>query len=140
MSAAADFVHYHAMQEVQLQIGEYASAFGGVLTVYLRKESDIGRDNYNSIKKKNKSTVTPITVNAFPLDQAPSDNQRSRAGIFERVDCIAWTSMLDWIGEGIEFDDINTIKSTVKLKGNTWIIKDKNTVSNLYITLGLTRE
>jgi regulation of enolase protein 1 (concanavalin A-like superfamily) len=113
----------------------------------IRKEKDIVRDKYNSIKRRD--DVTELTMNAYPMDFNPSERKIEKAGLVEKCDLIIYTARQDWLNAGLDFDDINAELTTVKLGGSnsddTYEIRDKGRVSHfreeyLYFTFGLRKK
>lgn len=128
-----------ALTEVKNQCDEY----GDTVYLYLRGESNIIRDDYNSIKTP--LTVTPYAFNAFPIIPSPNQYQMEKAGIFEKVETIIYLANLDFMNNNISIDNVEALRSTIVFQGETYLIKDKTTNSSfannyLYITLGLDKK
>jgi hypothetical protein len=124
--------------------------YGTPVTIRLRKESDVNRDDLGSIKKK---SLTPsFSTWALPVERQPDTRKLEKAGIRELVDVLIYTPILSWMESnhisddniGNEFSAIDTTRSTVLLDGEEWKIADKGLSTRLgkypvYITFGLRR-
>ena len=128
-----------AMRDVKAVVDER----GDFIKVILRAEANVSRDSYNSVSKRDQERV--IFMKAFPIETRPSDKQLEKAGIREKADLTVWTSALDWITEGLGFDDIEfATRTPIVWQGNQYEIKDKGLVNQvgdsfLYYTLGLVK-
>jgi hypothetical protein len=115
---------------------------GRLVKISLRDEQDITRDAYNSIKRR--TNVAGLSCYAYPIEPSPTEHQMEKAGVKENVDSIIYTAMQDWIDAGLNYEDIEVIRSTVELEGCRYQVKAKNQTSQfsdtyLYITLGLVK-
>jgi hypothetical protein len=114
---------------------------GDIIKVLFRDESDVSRDSYNSILKRNQNKV--IFMKAYPITFQPNSHQLEKAGLRQTCDVLVYTPYLSWNNEGINFEDIEYEGRTrVVLRGNEYEIKEKGVESQLgdsfgYITLGL---
>ena len=117
---------------------------GDLVEIENRKEGDIVRDTYSSIEKRN--LVTSLKFRAFPVEFQPSQKKLEKAGIKEQCDVLVYTSMLDWINAGVDFNDIEiATRNTVHVQGNTYEVKEKGLYGQfndtfLYITLALNKK
>lgn len=117
---------------------------GDLIHFIFRTESDVTRDGYNSINKRDQNTV--LAFRAFPVEFQPSEKRLEKAGIKENVDVLIYTSMKDWLNYGIDFNDIEmATRNTVKLQGNIYEIRAKGLMSQfndtyLYVTFGLNKK
>lgn len=116
--------------------------YGMPVKLYIREEDHVDRGDYNSIKKKSTGSSYTYNFKSFPVQFSPTEKQKEKAGIREHVSAIIYLAYKDFSDNNISFEEIDTIRSTVELKGQTYRIKDKNRVSQfydefLYITLGL---
>jgi hypothetical protein len=127
-----------ARKDVQQIVNE----IGQFVEVDLRKETNVTRGNYTGIIER---AQTPIyRLKAYPVEYSPSAQQIEKAGLREVVDVTVYTAYQDWIDNSIGFNDIDPIRATVKLNGETYKIKARGRYSPfgnsfLYITLGLTK-
>lgn len=122
-------------------VEQEAMCYGHPLTVYLNVENRVTRDRYNQIVKL-PNLDKNVTAYAYPLTPTPNQYQLNKAGIKEEVDLLAYTPRITWFNEEVDFDDIKQESTEVNIGGKTYIIKDKNEVSQiasvyLYWTLGL---
>jgi hypothetical protein len=116
---------------------------GRLVKISNRIESDIVRDNYNSIKRR--KVITGLTCYAYPVEFSPTEHQLEKAGVKENVDVLVYTSMQDWIDAGLTYEGLEVIRMTVDIDGCRYAIKAKNQYSQfadtyLYITLGCVKE
>lgn len=118
---------------------------GSVLYLKLDNEQTIERDSFGSIKKR----TTPIkTIYGMPIIFSPSQKQKDRNGIKEQVQVLVTTAMQDWKDLGFsdkDLSEIDSIRATVVLRGQTYEIRDKNMQDQigstfLYVVLGLNRK
>lgn len=134
-----------AKRDVQLETNKY----GKTVVLYLRDESKVTRDKYNSVISQ--TWTAKHTLKAFPYQTNPSEKQLEKAGIFEKVDAIAWFAIKDFEDKGIGETDIliddatDIVRSTVTVDGGSYTIKQKNLASPLgdnylYIVLGLNKK
>jgi hypothetical protein len=108
--------------------------------VIIRKESNVTRDPYNSIQARADTTL--YNFKAWPVEFNPTTKALEKAGIREACECVAWFAMKDFIDNGMGFDDIEIIRTTVKILGNVYEIREKNQQTQVadaygYLTLGL---
>ena len=113
-----------------------------VIVIY-RTESNVTRDRYNSIKKRQQTTK--YILNAYPITIDPSKRAMEKAGLREEVDALMYTPMRYWNTQSVEFKDLIAEKITVKLRGETYELSNKGMVSQfsdtfLYITFGLNKK
>ena len=116
--------------------------YGMPITLYLRGEPEVTRDDYSSIKKKSIGTSYTYNFKAHPVQYNPTDQQIEKAGIREHIEVIAYIPTKYFIDNSLEFSDIDLIRATVELQGVTYKIRNKNRVDKffdqyLYVTLGL---
>jgi hypothetical protein len=115
---------------------------GQLITIYIKKESDIVRDEYGSIIK---SGTASFDMYAFPVVYNPSRREIEKAGLFEESTLLIYTAKLDWEDRSIDFKDINAIISYIEISGEKFLIKEKGRAGNhandyLYITFNLSKE
>jgi hypothetical protein len=114
---------------------------GDIIEFMVRGESDVVRDSYNSID--NRKNQTSYFFRAFPVDFQPSTKKLEKAGLREECNVLIYTSMQEWINNGIDYNDIEINgRSTIKLQGNVYEIKEKALYGQfndtfLYVTFGL---
>lgn len=129
----------------QLDAQEYCRQYGQLVTVKLRNEPDVKRDEYNSIKSRPTNKTATGTFGAYPVQYQPTERQLEKAGLRERCDVAIYLPVLDFKDLGYDFVDIDATRSTVIVDGEEFQIKDKARSSQfgglwLYITLGLSRK
>ena len=125
------------MRDIEVE----SMCYGCPITVYLNLESQLTRDRFNQISKL-PNTNKIITVYALPLTPSPTQYQLNKAGIKENVDYIAYTPSITWLSNDISFDDLKQENTEFKIENKTYILKDKNRVSQmastyLYWTVGM---
>jgi hypothetical protein len=125
---------------------DVAHQYGDNITVYVRNEGDISRDTYEDMKSgKLSPDVTPIFMPANPITFQPNRRVLEKAGMREDCDVLLYTPMYSWIQAGIDFEEIDLIRSTVILRGIKYVIKEKGFESQfidtyLYVVLALRRK
>lgn len=140
MTSASPCVFWNQVS-AQKDIHDIVNEQGDVMKVVLRSESDVARDNYSSVNKRDQEKV--IFIRAYPITMMPNTKQIEKAGLKDRCDVLAYTAYQDWAAEGIEFEDIEyTGRTRVMWRGTTYEIRDKGVQVQLsdsfgYITLGL---
>jgi len=129
----------HALQDVSDICREY----GEDVTIYIRYESDVTRDKYNSLKQTS-FAVAPVKheLKANPVDHTPNKQTMEKAGIREDCQCIIYFSTKDLIDRELNFDTIENEKITIIIDGNEYGIRDKGKAvsyadAHLYTTIGL---
>jgi hypothetical protein len=138
-SCGAQLEAYHSLIDVQ----DFCIEYGDIITIYIRDESNINRDDYGDISfGKIEPNVISIPMSANPITFQPNQRQLEKAGLKDKCECLIYTPTLSWTTCGIEFDDIDMARSTVDYQGRKYVIKEKaqtNQISNvyLYITFGL---
>ena len=137
----ASFEALCAQQDVQAALREY----GQTVTMHIRTEANVVRDNYNSIQDR-PTDQTPVTAVfcAYPVQYQPSEKQLEKAGLREKVDVSIQTAVLDWTDAGWDFTKIDIKRTTVIVDGEEYEIRDKGRVSQfqnvwLYYSLGLSK-
>lgn len=125
----------NALQDAQ----DYLYERGVDITILITNESDVTRDRYNSIIKRN---PTSFNLHAFPVNYNPTREMLEKAGIKEDVDVLITLATKDFTDNGLSYDSIDTIRWEVILNGETYLIKDKNKQNHfshvyLNIVLGL---
>jgi hypothetical protein len=113
---------------------------GTMIEYTLRDEDQITRGSYNSVKKKTQNIQ--VLLKAFPVNYSPSRKLLEKVGLREDNEVIIHTAMKDWQDKGYNYDDVEIIRSTVKLNDNTYKVKEKTLAdyvgnTGLYIVLGL---
>jgi len=116
-------IYFEAIQTLN-DIKNIVDERGDIVQVIMRSESEITRDAYNSIKKRDQET-RKFFMNACPVEFNPSQKKLEEAGIREESQVIIGTSMKDWIDLGIEFREIEMIRTTVKLQNEVYEVRDK---------------
>lgn len=118
---------WQALHNVQ----EIVNNEGNFFEYILRDETDITRDDFNSIKSKDQTGR--IILKAFPIKYSPSKEDLEKVGLIEDCDILIHTSTQDWIDKGYIYDDIEIIRSTIKFNGVTCKIKEKTLASYIGI-------
>ena len=107
-----------ALLDVQRTVHEYGAKADGTspVTVWLRAESQVLRDTYQSIAQFTQGGGVPgVAIYAWPITYDPQQRELDRAGIFERCECLIWTPMKDWADLGLTFERIDAVRSTVSI-------------------------
>jgi len=115
---------------------------GEVLTFELNNESNVSRDRLNSIQQTNKASPLILEIKAFPINMSPTRRELIESGIKKEVDILIHTANQEWKDKGIEFENIDIIRTRVRFRKGQYQIKEKALVSQfsdefLYITFGL---
>lgn len=123
---------------------EIIKEYGTPITLRIRQENDITRDKYNSIKRRG-SGDPALSLYAFPVIFSPTQKDLEKAGIKEQWDVVLYISNKTMIENSLTIDDIDTTRSTIILKDQKYLIKEKNYNSMfqnnyLYITFGLRKQ
>jgi hypothetical protein len=126
----------NAMKDVQAVV----DSEGTLIEFILRDEDQVTRDDYNSIKKK--TQMIQVLLKAFPVTYSPSKKFLEKVGLREDNEVIIHTAMKDWLDKGYNYDDIEILRSTVKLNDNTYQVKEKTLAdyvgnNGIYVVLGL---
>jgi len=111
----------------------------GTLIYFInRNESQISRDKYNSIQSRTSgndgfinSNVIPIYANNIQI--APNRRELEKAGLTEVVEISFQTARLDWIEIGIDFNEIDKLRPTIKMLDSEYEIKEKG-LSEQYLS------
>jgi len=120
---------------------------GQQIEIRLHEEQKITRDKFNSIKNRGTVSTDEITFYAYPVNYNPTEKDLDRAGIREKVQATAKTSMLDWNDAGYtmqRLQSLDSIRATVIIAGSKYEIRDKVLDSQfgntyLYVLLGLNK-
>lgn len=130
----------HALLDVSQVVNEY----GDDVTMYVRSESMITRDKYNSIVSGSLATTAPpkYALKAYPIDRQPNRQMMEKAGIREQCDAIIWFATYDLTNAGIIFDSLECEKMMIVVDGNEYGVSEKGLVSDfanvhLYTVFGL---
>lgn len=125
---------------------EVCSTWGDIVKIYLRGESDVTRGAYTDIDySKVEPDVVPLSMPAHPIMFQPTRRLLEKAGMREDCDVLITTPMYSWNINNIDFEDIDTIRTTVILRGQKYVIKEKSLESQftdtfLYINLALKKK
>lgn len=133
---------YSERCEILKEIQNIINKEGAFIKINLRGETNLTKDDYNSIKIKND---TGLYFKAYPIIESPSKEQIEETGLKEDTEIIVYTAMQDWKDKSKTFRDIDLIKSTLIYHEGTWKIRDKKLHSQVgndygYIILGLKKE
>lgn len=142
LAVARDAVGCNALQ-LQADAQQLAHEYGYATSLKVRTEANATRDAYGSVIAR--SEPTAVIIYALPIDFQPNERKLEAAGIRERVDAVATTPFKDWSDAGMTFKDIEAIRTTVVIDGQTFEIKDKSLsgpVGNafIYVNLGLVKQ
>jgi hypothetical protein len=128
----------NALHDVQRIINDE----GSYITILLRSESNITRDAYNSIEER--ANTIKFNIKAYPIIFNASKDLKEKIGFREDTEVVIYTAHQDWIDAGYTYEQIDPIRDTVRIFGNTstFFIKDKtfwNVMGNsaTHILLGL---
>jgi len=130
----------HETYGAKVDVRDLCREYGFPTKIEIRGESDVGRDRYQSIKQR--TTMHPLNVWAFPFVHNPNTKEIEKAGLREQADAMMYFSKLEMEEQEWGFDDIELIRCTVIVEAHQYRIKEKNLHSHhgrdhLYITLGL---
>lgn len=120
----------------------YLNERGKEVTLFQNDESDVVRDKYGGIIKRE---GTGLILHAHPIIFSPNQRQLDKAGIRETVDVIVTLAMLDLIDNSIDYKSFDQIRWEVFLEDETFVIKSKNRINrfshqHLNIVLGLVKK
>jgi hypothetical protein len=138
-----DLEKTHALMDIQQACHER----GNLITINLRREINVTRDEFNSIKER-QSTYDSLSFYAFPIRFNPSDKVLDEVGIKEKTELLVYTAMQDWIDSGYTMTRLQTIDmidATIIMNGTRYEFKEKSLYSPfedtfLYILLALNRK
>lgn len=141
--------HFELLQALQ-DVKCAAIEWGLTAKFRIRKESQVVRDKYNSIKRFNSTSAaespeaTEVEVKAYPVIYSPSQKDLDKAGLKERTEVVIWTPRQYWHDASLEYDDIDLERTTVIIDGEKYELRDKvrNTQFRedfLYWNFGLNR-
>ena len=110
---------------------------GDLVQFFYRKESNVSRDRYGSIKKRD--VDTKYNIRAYPVQFNPSEKELEKAGIREKAEVVIYTAMKDWIDNSISFEDfpLKTL-NTVRLQGQAYEVRNKglaNQMNDTYLNI-----
>ena len=128
-----------------------AVEWGATVKFRIRKESQIVRDDYNSIKRFNNTEsgespiATELVMKAYPINYNPSQRDLDKSGLKERTEVILYTPRQYWIDASLGIDDIDMERTTVILDDCTYEIRDKARNSQfredfLYYVFGINKK
>lgn len=143
---AVSLEYLHALQDSQAWAWEY----GHPITVHVRGESNVTRDSYSSIEKRQSDTKT-LSINAAEVTYQPSKYKVEKVGLRDVCDVMITISMQDLTDNGLAFDDLEVKRMNVEVSaipgesnGNTFDVREKARTGQfgngfLYVSLGLSR-
>lgn len=99
--------YVHALQDAQAWEAEY----GNPITIHVRSESGVTRDDYNSIVAR-QSDLLKIEINAATIDYQPSKYKLEKAGLREECDVMVHVAMQYFMDAGLAFDDLEPKRMT----------------------------
>lgn len=122
-------------------VSETCRAVGAELEFRVREESDITRDRYNTISRRQSERALRLYG---LLETNPSQNQREAAGLFEESEVTVWTASEDWRFSGLDFQDIDIKRTSVVVGGAAFEVAEKGRRGQcqdrfLWYTFGLRR-
>lgn len=116
---------------------------GANITIYLRDETDIVRDDYNSIKQR--YAQNKYNMKAYPITYNPAKDVLEKCGLRQDITMMIYIPRYAFILNSLTFGDIEPNRSTVIVDGGTWQITDKSQFSEFgntqaYYVLGLVKK
>ncbi len=128
-----------ALRTVQQACQEY----GMPLTLRIRKEADVRRDRYGSIKNRVED-FDEIVVNVLPYVVNPNRRDLEKAGLREYSEGLAYVATKDLTDKGFSFEALDAERTTVDFGGIQHRIVEKGNHSQfadafLYVVLSLKR-
>jgi len=128
----------NALQDAYAHCLEY----GDEIKIAMLGEPDITRDKYNSIKYRTISSGDNVTFHAFPIVFQPTRLQIEKAGLREDVEVIVTISLKELTAAGFTYNDIDMIRTVVKVRNERYVVRDKVQDSQfadvfLYVNIGL---
>jgi hypothetical protein len=132
-----------ALQDVQ----QICQERGNLVSINIRAEGNIQRDNYGSIKSRETQLIS-LQFYAWPVHFNPSEKVREKTGLKEKCELSIHTSMQDWIDAGYNLkrlQDIDLILATVVMNETRYEIKEKVLYSPfqdsfLYVVLAVNKK
>jgi hypothetical protein len=117
--------------------------YGLPILIEVRKETDISRDLYNSVKSR-PTTTTQFNTYSFPTIYSPTTPQMEKAGIREKTEIILYLPKLDFDNNSLSILSPDFNRCTLIINGAKYEIKDKALNSHflddfLYITIGVNK-
>jgi hypothetical protein len=131
-----------ALQDIQ----QICQERGNLVLLNLRKETNIQRDTYGSIKSR-ETQFDSISFYAWPVQFSPSEKVREKLGIKEKCELSIHTAMQDWIDDGYtlkRLQEIDLLLATIIMNETRYEIKEKVLYSPfqdtfLYVVLALNK-
>lgn len=119
---------------------------GAAVTIQLRREANVERDQFNSIKSRS-TTESILSTRAFPVRHNPTEKYLEKVGLREKSEVVIHTAMQDWLDAGYDMTrlkELDMIRMTVVLDLVRYEIKEKNFFSQfrdtyLYVVIGMNR-
>lgn len=118
---------------------------GTVVKFILRNETDISRDDYNTITDYKKALTKEYEICAMNITYNPDNQELTRAGLYETSEVTISTPTKCWIDNGLVYNDIDIKKTTVVLGGEVYKIQEKGReqiitgTTPLFYTFGLVK-
>jgi hypothetical protein len=131
--------------EALCQIQEVCKSWGALIEITVRDESQVSRDDYESIKQYYDAISSTFTICAFPIDYQPDRHRLDRAGLFQESEVLITTPTKCWLDNGLSFLDIDIKRTTVQLGDESYKVREKGrqqviNLTPLYYTFGLYKE
>jgi hypothetical protein len=131
---------YSLKMDALRQVKYEVDFIGNLVQFNYREESDVTRDDYNSIKAKN--IIHNYYMKCYPIVKNPSADKLEKAGLRDESDLLLYLPTLSLNLLGFTFDDIDKNRMTIKVDNQTYEIKEKSEVGQIaneycYVTLGL---
>ena len=117
---------------------ELIDEYGDEVKFYLRSESNVTRDKYNSLENVSATEDLLLTTDTFPIVDSPTNKQLEKAGLTEKADLMITTAMKCWLDASIDVNNIDLIRMTVVVDNITYRAKEKShsvQIANGYIYL-----
>jgi hypothetical protein len=127
--------------DLNTDIQSMANEIGMPITINIREEPNVRRDTYGSIKAWGPAAKS-FTIGAYPYNHSPTQRQLEKAGMKEHHDLVCWTSMRDWLDQGIDPNGFDMERCTVIADGVQWKLRERshqNEFGNVeaYMVIGL---
>jgi hypothetical protein len=101
---------------------------GSKVLFSIREEENVSRGRYDSIIQRSQGTPADIKqfFSCWPVIFNPSPQQLEAAGLDGKAEVLITTAKLDWNNLGIDYKEIDLTRYTVKVRGQTYKIRDKS--------------
>lgn len=132
--------------EVLCEAQSACADIGATVKFVIRGESDITRDDFQSMKKLKPAAAATYSICAMNIQHQPDRHRLERAGLVLPAEVLIFTPTKAWIDLTVDYRDIDIRRTTVTLGVQQYRIKEKSRaqvvvdIVPLYYTFGLVQE